>query len=245
MGMKNKLATKGSKTKRFVFIGRVINYLRPFSFVNVIFYISIMVLLGLFFTFLGSVLFSETKSATSYIALMTASLTMTMLIYNVRRHLSEDYIKDAKEYLKRASEMLQPKDGKESPPKDRMVWLTAARFLKISERLASKIIMSSHKATFIEEKHYWKWKMKEYIQNLPPEYYPEEYWKARHFVPAMGSVLSESSVYVIHKFIEWDSDYIDPLNKSFFSEEDIHKLRRDGYVNLAIILSEVQKSREK
>lgn len=243
--MKNSLATKGSKTKKFVFIGGVINYLRPFSFVNVIFYISIMVLLGLFLTFLGSVLFSGTQSATSYIALLAASLTMTTLIYNARRHLSEDYIKDAKEYLKRANEILEPKDGNEFPPKDRVVWLTAARFLKISERLASKIIMSSHKATFIEEKQYWSWKMKEYIKNFPSEYYPEDFWKARHFVPMKGSYFTEFSVYVIHKFIEWDSDYIDPLDKTCFSEEDIKKLRRNGYANLANILREVQKSREK
>lgn len=223
---------------------RVINYLRPFSFVNLLFYFSIFIALVLSVFFIHSIFFNGAKSATSYIALLASSITMTTLIYNARRHLSEDYSKDAKEYLKRAYEIMEPKEGSEYPPDDRMVWLTAARFLKISERLGLQIIMSSHKKTFIEEKQFWRWKMVGIIKNFPSGYYSQSPEKFIIYGREDKEPLSEYSLYVIHKFIEWDSAYVDPLEETVFSEEDILMLMRRGNTNLSHLLREVRKLRE-
>lgn len=245
MNIKKTLALGSVKNKIMQWINAAIKFLRPFSLVNLLFYIAILGSLILFVIFLNSIIFNEAKSATSFGALFATSLTMTTLLYNARRHLSEDYSKDAKEYLKRAHEILEPKGGSEYPPDDRMVWLTAARFLKISERLASQIIMSSHKKTFIEEKQYWRWKIKEYIKNFPPQYYAVSAMGFRFYKPGDKEPLSEFSLYAIHKFIEWDDDYIDPLDDKHFSEEDREKLLRRGYRNLYNLLREVEHMRRK
>lgn len=239
-----KMLGRHSVKKKVVQMGKsFIAFLRPFSLVNILFYISIFSSIAVLVTFLGSFFSNDTKSATSYLALFASCLTMTALLYNARRHLSEDYSKDAKEYLKRAHEILKPKEGTEQPPDDRMVWLTAARFIKISNRLASQIIMSSHKKTFIEEKQYWRWKIKEYIKDFPPQYYAESPAKFIISSPGDKEPLSEDSLHAIHKFIEWDDDYTDPLEDVRFSEEDMKKLLRGQYRNLHNFLLDVQRIR--
>lgn len=223
---------------------RMLIYLRPFSFVNLLFYFFILVTLVLAGVFLNSIFFNGAQSAASYVALLASSLTMITLIYNVRRHLSEDYSKDAKEYLKRAYAIMEPRGGSEYPPDDRMVWLTAARFLKISDRLGQQIIMSSHKKIFIEEKQFWRWKMEDIVKNFPSDYYAPTPEKFIIYNAGDKEPLSEYSLYVIHKFIEWDNSYADPLDNTRFSEEDIEFLMRRGYTNLFHLLRAVKKLRE-
>lgn len=225
-------------------IGRMLNYLRPFSFVNLLFYFFIIVSFVLVVFFSNSIFFNGAKNAVSYVALLASSLTMLTLIYNVRRHLSEDYSKDAKEYLKRAYEIMEPKEGNEYPPDDRMVWLTAARFLKISERLGRQIIMSSHKKIFIEEKQFWRWKMGGIIKNFPSDYYAQTPEKFIVYGAGDKEPLSEYSLYVIYKFIEWDDNYTDPLDNTRFSEDDINMLMRRRHTNLFHLLKAVKKIRE-
>ena len=213
------------------------NYLRPYSFVNVFFYF----LLVLFSVFIVCFLMLALKSGvdnnfSAYIAIIASTIAVTTLTYNARRHISEDYTKDAKEYFKRAYEILTPETQDALPPDTRMAWLTAARNLKIAERLGNQIIMSSHKEIFIEERQFWRIKFGGIIKNFPSEYYAESAEKFIINGPGDKEPLSEYSLYVIHKFIEWDDEYKDSLDDTRFSEADKMRLLRRGYSNLYNLL---------
>lgn len=224
--------------------GRVYNYLRPFSFVNVVFHVFLVVLVILIVFFVSSVLVSEeNKNIAAYVAIVASTLALTTLTYNARRHISEDYSKDAKEYLKRAYEILAPSTPDAFPPDTRMAWLTAARNIKIAERLGSQVIMSSHKESFVEEKQFWRLKLGEIIKNFPPKYYAEPPEKFIVCGPDDKEPLSEYSLYVVHKFIDWDDEYKEPLDTTRFSQQDKERLLRRGYSNLYYLLTAVDKLR--
>ncbi|QZY38375.1 hypothetical protein HU826_07700 [Enterobacter cancerogenus] len=220
------------------------DYLRPFSFVNVLFYLLLASLWVFIACFLMLALKSEGgNNFSAYIAIIASIIALTTLTYNARRHISEDYTKDAKEYLKRAYEILAPENPGAPPPNTRMAWLTAARNLKIAERLGNQIIMSSHKEIFIEERQFWRIKLGGIIKNFPTEYYAES---AKKFIindPGDREPLSEYSLYVIHKFIEWDDNYKDSLDEDRFSEEDKLRLLRRGFTNLHNLLLAVDRYR--
>ncbi|MEQ5194616.1 hypothetical protein [Klebsiella pasteurii] len=230
---------KAKPSKNMLFVQRL-SFLRPFSFVNICFYFLTFLLAVLTVTFLLLAISGNVDgNRTTYIAILASLIAITTLSYNIRRHVSEDYSKDAKEYLKRAYEMLAPKNPSDLPPNDRMSWLTAARFLKIADRLGQKIIMSSHKKIFIEEKQYWRWKLGEIIKNFPNEYYAQSPEKFIMYSQVDKEPLSEHSLYVIHKFIEWDDTYEDPLKTERFSEDDKKILLRRGFTNLYHLLKDV------
>ncbi|EPD2884530.1 hypothetical protein ACR8XW_003799 [Klebsiella michiganensis] len=221
-----------------------LSFLKPFLFVNIFFYFFTFLLAALTLTFLFLTISSDVSGkSTAYIAILASLIAITTLLYNVRRHISEDYSKDAKEYLKRAYEMLTPKNPGDLPPDDRMSWLTAARFLKVADRLGQKIIMSSHKKIFIEEKQYWRWKLGRIIKNFPSEYYAQSPEKFIISSPEDKEPLSEYSLYVVHKFIEWDEGYEDPLKTERFTDGDKELLLRRGFTNLYHLLNAVERIR--
>lgn len=218
------------------------NYCRPISLINMSFYVLIFCLFTVMTYFIYAVFYLDGKGhATSYIAILASLVAITTLTYNARRHISEDYSKEAKEYFKRAYETLVPKDGADLPPNDRMSWLTAARFLSIAERMGGEIIMSSHKEAYVEEKHFWRWKFVELIKNFPVDYYSLSPKKFIFWTPGDREPISEYSIYVIHKFIEWEDNYKDPLKTKRFSDEEIDSLGRKGFSNLQDFLLEVKK----
>ncbi|MHA0962600.1 hypothetical protein [Enterobacter cancerogenus] len=222
------------------------NYLRPYSFVNVFFYFLLVLLSVFIFCFLMLALRSGVdNNFSAYIAIIASTIAVTTLTYNARRHISEDYTKDAKEYFKRAYEILTPKTPDSLPPDTRMAWLTAARNLKIAERLGNQIIMSSHKEIFVEERQFWRIKLGGLIKNFPSEYYAES---AEKFIISGSDdkePLSEYSLYVIHKFIDWDDEYKDSLDDTRFSEAEKMRLLRRGYSNLYNLLVAVDRLRRR
>jgi len=157
--------------------------------------------------------------------------------------MSEDYFKDAKEYLKRAYEVLEPKAAEKAPPNDRMTWLTAARFIGIAERLGDKIIMDSHKESFLEEKEFWRSKFRNIIKDFVWDNYCDGDGKYNSWTPHDREPIAEPSIYAIHKFIEWNDGYTDPLPDAIFSNKDLEKLRRK-FPSLAQFLSQVRRNRE-
>ncbi len=109
-----------------------LNSVKPFTAINLFFYVIIIALI--FFSLVFTFLFVSDGAGdyTKYFILLAVSVTLLTLVYNIRRHVSEDYYKDAKEHLDKAFEILQPKEGDIRPPNDRYIWLPAARFLKVS-----------------------------------------------------------------------------------------------------------------
>lgn len=100
--------------------------------------------------------------------------------------------------------------------------------------------MSSHKNTFIEERQFWKWKLGEIIKNFPAEYYAMSPEKFLIYSPDDKEPLSVYSLYVIHRFIDWDETYEDPLDSERFSESDMLRLWRRGFFNLHQLLKAVE-----
>jgi len=227
----------------FCKLKKIIIWLRPFSFINIVFYIFCVLCFTFFIFFLARLFMNaEGDHYVSFVALLAATATLTTLIYNLRRHMSEDYFKDGKEYLKRAYEVLEPKIGEKAPPNDRMTWLTAARFIGIANRLGNKIIMDSHKESFLEEQEFWKSKLRNIIKDFVWDYYCDGVGKFKIWTPHDREPIAEPSIYAIHKFIEWNDDYTDPLPDIRFSNQELEKLRRH-FPSLAQLLSQVQGNR--
>jgi hypothetical protein len=224
---------------------RLIEFARPFIFVNLIFYFVIFLFVVLGVVFLKHYMSGDDEGYTQFFILLTVSVTFLTLIYNVRRHISEDYFKDAKEHLKKAYDALSPKDGETKPPNNRLTWLTAARFLKTAEKLSNKIIMASHKDMYREERQYWRMKFLEIVKDFPENYYAESPEKMLIWGVADRRPLSESSLVVVYKFIEWSDDYIDPLEKVTFTDTEIHDMRHGSSVNLGTFLAKVRELRKK
>ncbi|WP_439069709.1 hypothetical protein ACSJL3_005003 [Serratia nevei] len=235
-----KIDFKKAREKTRGFSLDFLNGLKPFTAINLFFYGIILTLafFSLVFSFLF--VFDGTGEYTKFFILLAVSVTLLTLVYNIRRHVSEDYYKDAKEYLEKAFEMLQPKEGDIKPPNDRYIWLTAARFLKVSERMAGKIMMTSHKDMYREERQFWRVKFSGLVKDFPAEYYAESPEKMRVWGSRDRDPLSESSLVVIYKFIEWEKNYVDPLKSLKFTDDEIDKMRFSTYRQLGEFLQDVR-----
>lgn len=220
------------------------NSVKPFTTINLFFYVIILalVVLSLVFSFL---FFDGAGDYARYLILLAVTVTLLTLVYNIRRHVSEDYYKYAKEHLEKAYEILQPRGEMDKPPNDRLIWLTAARFLEVSEGLSSKIMMTSHKDMYREERQYWRMKFKSIIRDFPAEYYAESPEKMGGWSSRDRDPLSEASLVVVYTFIEWDKSYVDPLGNLTFTDDDIEKMRFSTYRQLGEFLHSVREFRKK
>lgn len=124
------------------------------------------------------------------------------------------YFESAQQCLKRAYETIRP-TGAERPPKNRMVWLTTARWLLVAESLVSKISQTSpslKEAFEIEAEHYRML----FVDFLKPKQmdsiFVEENFFAGDYTRS-GSEIEERSVRVILDFMEWPDEKIDALDK--------------------------------
>lgn len=222
-----------------------LNSVKPFTAINLFFYVIIIALI--FFSLVFTFLFVSDGAGdyTKYFILLAVSVTLLTLVYNIRRHVSEDYYKDAKEHLDKAFEILQPKEGDIRPPNDRYIWLTAARFLKVSERLAERIMMTSHKDMYREERQYWRVKFSGLVKDFPAEYYAESVGKMSGWSSHDRAPLSESSLVVIYKFLDWEKGYVDPLDNLTFTDDEIEHMRISTYRRLGGFLQDVREHRRR
>lgn len=219
-----------------------LKWLAPFSLVNILFHSLLFILCISILIIFSLVLFTDISRTKDYLIILgflAAALTLT---YNVRRHLSEDYFKEAREQLQKAFDILNAYDADGRLSNDRLRWLTAARTLLIAERIGKKIMMSSHKEINIEDRQFWRMKFHEIVKNFPEEFYAE---KAEHMIHHMADVrspISEASLVIIHEFIDWDESYVDPLKREFFSDEKLDLLDRH-YPHMVRVLRTVRRIR--
>lgn len=222
----------------------LIRWLQPFSFLNVFFYSMIFVVMCLFISFLVIFFFGDGNS-TQPLTLLAVGAALLTLVYNVRRHISEDYCKEARAYLEKAYDTLKPSKPGDPPINDRLLWLTSARMLKTSENLSNKILFDSHRDAYIEDRQYWRTKFWNIIKSLPSEYYAE---KPEHLIMHNAqdrAPLAESSLYVIYKFMEWPKDYQDPLDNYRFTDEEIETMQVRGPRGLGDLLAKHRELRKK
>lgn len=223
-------------------IRKIVCLFKPFSLVNSLFHVLILVLSVSLLVFVLLLMFTDTSRAKDYLIILgflAAALTLT---YNVRRHLSEDYFKEAREQLQKAFETLNVYDAEGRLSNDRLRWLTTARTLLIAERIGKKIMMGSHKEINIEDRQFWRMKFLEIIKDFPEDFYAE---RPEHMIThgwEDRSPISEASLVIIHEFIEWDRSYIDPLKREFFSDEKLDVLMK-RYPNMVRVLMAVRRIR--
>lgn len=221
---------------------KYLKWLAPFSLVNILFHSLLFILCVSIVIIFSLVLFTDISRTRDYLIVLgflAAALTLT---YNVRRHLSEDYFKEAREQLQKAFEILNVYDADGRLSNDRLRWLTAARTLLIAERIGRKIMMSSHKEINIEDRQFWRMKFHGIVSDFSEDFYAEEAVHMIHHRADVRSPISEASLVIIHEFIDWDESYADPLKRELFSDEKLDLLDRH-YPNMVRVLRTVRRLR--
>ncbi|HCF3751144.1 TPA: hypothetical protein NID23_005733 [Pseudomonas aeruginosa] len=173
-------------------------------------------------------------------------IALITLSYNQTRSLSEDYLESATDFLSKAFDTLDQKKDKDGRPvNDRLVWLTAARLIAISETISDKIILKSHKLIWQEQQEYWRGRFRDLVsptrEGFPPEYYADKPQDYIHRTESTRAPLAEKSLAVIYRFVEWPKNRVDPLSKhTLFSDEEIVNMGVTGPRGLSKILQEKQ-----
>lgn len=234
------------------FFKRSLQWIKPLSLINVFFYFLICTLLIalslLLFPFFSAstpvvpsgVNLQEKSSAKDYwviLGFLAAAITLT---YNIRRHLSEDYYKEAKSQLEK-SYLCLCNNPSQKITNDRLKWLTTARLLLSAERISNKIIMSSHKYIYKEDKQYWRIRFVEIIEDFPEDFYQGHADGVVTDFENMHEKISLASIYAIHKFMQWDDSYIDPLEKQLLSKDQRTYISR-RYPILRRIIDKAEKN---
>lgn len=182
--------------------------LKPFSTINITFYFLCicLVLSSLYFFF--QIITTNYKDASGILILVGLSGALITLTYNIRRHLSEDYFKDASTKLEKAyAVLLDTKTGEIT--RDRFSWGTSARLLLSAENISKHIIMKSHKRIYNEYISYWKVEFRKIIKDFSHAYYASSQGKQS----GEADEISVDTIYVIHKFLLWEDDIKDALVK--------------------------------
>lgn len=209
---KNRIVSYSVLPSKSVYNGwiELTNYTRPFSFINLVFMVlSTFVTIGVLF--LPWVIINHNDDLLkNYFLFLGFGGVLLSFTYNIRRHTSEDYFKEAKEQLAKAYDIIHTENPSEIT-RDRLKWLTTARILNSSHILSSRIMMKSHKDLYSEEKQYWRIKFRELIGDFPHDFFDDTY---EHFLGsgyADATPISDSSMIVLYRFMRWDDSYKDPL----------------------------------
>lgn len=226
---------KGMIIRLKLFCTAIVSWLKPFSVINILFYMLIfiasllvgVICLALIFPLSPSMnpvqlttseaIISDSTPFKDYLIIlgfMAAALTLT---YNIRRHLSEDYYKEAKSQLEKAFNTLVI--DKAHVTNDRLKWLTCARLLLSAERIGNKIIMSSHKYIYKEDKQYWRVKLVEVVTDFDEYFYLGGDGGFFEESPGVVDKVSLDSLLVVHKFMQWDEAYADPLGHQLLNAD--------------------------
>lgn len=179
---------------------------------------------------------------------LAALITLSI---NQLREASEEYLESATDLLSKAYEILEAsKDDHGRPKNSRLNWLTSARLIRTAESIAGLVTVESHRRIWREQKEYWRGRLRDLIKpeksDFPKEYYaakPEHMWG---YGDGDQVPLSERSLAVLYRFIQWPEDMEDPLkNDKSFTEEEINKMALFGPKGLGELLEEVEAIRAK
>lgn len=179
---------------------------------------------------------------------LTALITW---LFNQRREASEEYLESATDLISKAYAILETsKDDHGRPRNSRLNWLTSARLIRTAESIADLVTVESHRRIWQEQKEYWRGRLRDLIRpennDFPKEYYaakPEHMWG---YGDGDQIPLSERSLAVLYRFIQWPDDMEDPLiNDTSFTKEEIEKMVVFGPKGLGKLLEEVEQIRTK
>lgn len=172
-------------------------------------------------------------------------VALLTLLTNLQRQASEDYLKNANALLERAYTVLAKLDETGKPKNDRMNWIAAARFIRASEHLSVSITLDSHQQIYTENKEYWRGQLRDLIfpstNGFPPDYYAASAENMIVWNDDVRGPLSEQSLAVLYRFIEWPEGLSDPIrHEPDFTEAEIHSMEMFGPRGLGRILRQVR-----
>ena len=134
---------------------------------------------------------------------------------------SGEYLKHATSILSKAYENFSSKDPDyELPLNSRINWLTAARLIKTAEDISHLITEDTHQRIWEDEKEYWRGKFRDQINprgdKIPGDRIPEKYYtggsnRIFDFGKNGEEPLSEKSIAVLWRFIQWSDEAEDPI----------------------------------
>lgn len=194
----------------------------------------------------------STVEITPWIVAAGVLVALVTLSINQCREASEEYLESATDLLAKAYGILEAsKDDQGRPRNSRLNWLTSARLIRTAENIAALVSMESHQRIWREKKEYWRGRLRDLIKpeknEFPMEYFAE---KPEHMIAYSEkdrAPLSQKSLAVLYRFVEWPSDVEDPLkNEKSFTKEEIDNMTRLGPARfgprgLGKLLEEVEK----
>lgn len=216
----------------------------------------LMVILALLAVWIAtSLIYSPTSfSPTEFTPLFVAAGVLAALITfskNQLREASEEYLENATDLLSKAYSILETnKDDKGRPKNSRLNWLTAARLIRTAESIADLVTVDSHRRIWREQEEYWRGRLRDLIRpennDFPKEYYAA---KPEHLLGYSNGdqiPLSERSLAVLYRFVQWPDDMEDPLkNDTSFTKEEIEKMALFGPKGLGELLEEKEQIKSK
>ena len=126
---------------------------------------------------------------------------------------SETYSKHAILSIERAYNVITNNGTRDGPEKNRLEWLTCARWLSVSSRLASKISVPSLQEIFEDEQEYWRNQFYDFFKPHDIHNFACNINNFNETERGAGDALEKRSVTVIYKFVQWPENRADPIDE--------------------------------
>jgi hypothetical protein len=143
---------------------------------------------------------------------------------------SETYLEQATDLIEKAYDVLSVDPDTRFPINDRYRWLSSSRLLLAALELGAKLTEQSHKDTYAALVEYWRVKFRERIQpngrGPEDEHYYYEKGTLRGYSRNQRAPISEPSVAVIYRFMDWPEGRQDRLeNAKKFTDDELSRVR--------------------
>lgn len=195
-------------------------------------YISLIILLAISLLATAVCLFILPNSDFKLLALFLSALTATItLIYNARRNVTEDALKEAKEYFSKSFLLLENKDDPKYAIVSKVRWASAVALIKVATSMEENIYGEASKQRYNAERNYWRLRFSEIIHMCSDSYYTDKSKSSSEW-------LSKDDVVIMCKFSRLiDSEnYLDP----YMSIAQHKKLERN--INASGLISFLKKA---
>lgn len=159
------------------------------------------------------------------------------LVLDQKWRQSEVYLEQAKELFEKSFQLLRKNPQTNYPENDRYLWLSSARLLLAALSLGKQITDPSHKDTFREYVDYWRVQFNDLLNprgsKKPDKYYYYEEGALCGWTRDQRAPLSEKSLTVIYRFMEWPDGVHDRIaDEPNFSDQELSRLELLGITGL-------------
>jgi len=177
--------------------------------------------------------------------LLAATLALHTYIDSKNTETSKDYLNESLKLFQLSYEILSGRDSTGALQNDRLKWLTSSRLIIEAENISKKITQETQIEIFNESREYWRHKFHDLI--FPSvEGFPESFYAAQpehltsHWTEPDRAPLSEKSLAILHRFIQWPKNKKDfSYDVDFFTDEEIENMEMFGPRGLGKLMKKV------